>query len=1739
MGQEADVIKAAGGTNLSIDSVNVQNGGYTTLDTLTIRETASGQLEEGLSLVLELPNGFEWNPDLQHIDNGGTIGIIITPTGGNNTELEVEFNANSSNASQVVIDVTSESRTTGGGRGKGPGRVEISGLQLKPTTLDVPTIGQISNTGGTGPDKNYGDLSTAVGAIQEIIVESAADGSGQQISSQDILAGEPITGYAIGRDVGDNFVENIGLNDESDWNLINITGNVPQTALTPSADLKNATFSSQKTGTAQIQANYSNVSLTPSETITVLPRAADEMVINTQPSGTATAGDPFPTQPVIYLQDQFGNKVTTDNSTEVTVSISSGNGSLSGTLTQTASNGEITFTDLFATVAETITLQFENPEFSTVTSDQITINPASPSDLTYTQQPSNTAQGSNIDPAVELQLLDEFENIVTNSGTQVTINDESFLDSGTSDFTSDTDSDGIATFDGLNIASGASKGSVNLTAQFSGISSPVSSESFLIIAADELARFIITDTNGNDIGEQQAGSSFNITVTAKDGSKSDYTFSSDRTVEITSDGDIQKNGSSTSSFQITIPSGESSLNTDLTITSSGDTKIFADEGQDVSGTSNTFNVTPSSTIDETQSTITANPTLITADGNSTSTITVQLKDEFGNNLVSGGETVELTTTAGTFNGGVTTITANDEGDGTYTAVLISSTTAGETATISATVNSNDITDEATVNFEPGEVTSFTIALPQSNGSPATQTAGAPFEIDVHAVDDLGNTVTSFNGPVTFTSNSAISAGETATFSNGTLENYPITLTTAGANVTITVSGDNLYQVSGTSTSFEIVANQPDASTSQVTASPDILLSDGDSQSVITVTLRDEFQNQVFQQKAVSLNIAQLEENDGVSPDGDADATFTNGQQSISNLPFNSNQGIYRDTLTSTNTIELVEITGSFGSSPSTGISQTPTVDIVIPNTWEPGGGPSEFRSDWNNDDNWTSGVPDEDDYVVIPDNSDPVPELDLNVTLGSFQIGTGNSLTLYGGNAITVSGNLDLQGDLNIEENTELNVNGNLIGGGTFAGQSGTNIEVKGDISLTNFNTRTTGSEITLNGSDPQVITTPIFRAQSLNILNDVTATSGDLIDTANLLITEGNTFELAQDAGITLDNLENISGDGELILNNNTLVTRGDLSLLNIDTSEGTVIFGIRTDENFADYPDLEQQQIANLSEMQNAVINNTEGVRTFEDIIIEGDLTLENGELIISSGKSLIAPNQTYNNGSITIRRSISNNGWVMMGSPINVTFSDLFDGLVTQGMTNSDYPDKQPNLLYYYESAECTQDGDTVPCTDNQRWRTPDDINNNIHSSNTDSLGQGYFFYVFGDVDGDSDYNDSLPKTLSVSGEEYQQQSSTFDFTSVSYTASADTIESMVGWNLLSNPWAASLDWDDSEWTKTNVDNVIYIWDPSTNSYKTWNGIDGSLDNGLIKPFQAFWVKANGTNPNLTVDKSVKTTGGTYYGKSKKEPASIGFKLEADTLETETHITLTPDGSNAKDPRDAYRLLPFETETYLELYTTFDDGTELSINNLARSFGKEISIPMHVGGFNDGQPINGEYTLSWPTFGDVPDEWTIILQDKKTGEKINLRKNTFYSFNLSQSKAKSPISNTTENFQLVKNQRLDTKAKSQNKSNSDENRFVIHISPGADGADVPDEYSLGKNYPNPFSEQTTIEYNTPVEGEVQIHIYDILGRKVKTILNERRPADYHEIDWIPSQLASGVYIVVMRAGGKQFSKKLTYIK
>ncbi len=89
------------------------------------------------------------------------------------------------------------------------------------------------------------------------------------------------------------------------------------------------------------------------------------------------------------------------------------------------------------------------------------------------------------------------------------------------------------------------------------------------------------------------------------------------------------------------------------------------------------------------------------------------------------------------------------------------------------------------------------------------------------------------------------------------------------------------------------------------------------------------------------------------------------------------------------------------------------------------------------------------------------------------------------------------------------------------------------------------------------------------------------------------------------------------------------------------------------------------------------------------------------------------------------------------------------------------------------------------------------------------------------------------------------------------------------------------------------------------------------------------------------------------------------------------------------------------------------------------------------------------------------------------------------------------------------------------------------------LPTEYSLSQNYPNPFNPSTTIEFALPVAGDVKLVIYDILGRRVTTVVNEFREAGNYQVILDGSKLASGMYIYQIAAGNYIQTKKMMMVK
>ncbi len=86
------------------------------------------------------------------------------------------------------------------------------------------------------------------------------------------------------------------------------------------------------------------------------------------------------------------------------------------------------------------------------------------------------------------------------------------------------------------------------------------------------------------------------------------------------------------------------------------------------------------------------------------------------------------------------------------------------------------------------------------------------------------------------------------------------------------------------------------------------------------------------------------------------------------------------------------------------------------------------------------------------------------------------------------------------------------------------------------------------------------------------------------------------------------------------------------------------------------------------------------------------------------------------------------------------------------------------------------------------------------------------------------------------------------------------------------------------------------------------------------------------------------------------------------------------------------------------------------------------------------------------------------------------------------------------------------------------------------LPTSFEMEQNYPNPFNPATVLKYALPEETHVKISIYDILGRKAATLVNERQPAGYYNVIWDASDKTSGIYFA--RLETEEFSRSIKMI-
>jgi hypothetical protein len=472
-----------------------------------------------------------------------------------------------------------------------------------------------------------------------------------------------------------------------------------------------------------------------SNNVVISPAAATQLVIQTQPSATATAGVAFSTQPVVYVEDQYSNLETSDNATQVTVALNSGTGPLLGTTTVTVSGGIATFTNLSDNVAETISLQFtSSPVLTAATSSNVVISPAAASQLVINTQPSPTATAGvafATQPLVYIE--DAYGNLITGDNTtQVTAASLPVGSGPLQGTTTVTASGGIATFTDL-----ADNKAETVSLQFS--SSPA----------------LATATSNNIVISPAAATQLAIHTQPSPGATAGVAFSPQPVVYIEDQYGNLETGDSTTQVSVSLNSGTGPLHGTTTITVSGGIAAFTNLSDNLAetislqftsspiltaATSNNIVISPASAS---QLVIHTQPSPTATAGVALATQPViYLEDQYGN-LETGDNTTHVTAaTLPVGSGplqGTTTVTAS----GGIAAFTNLADNKAETISLRFT-SAPSLTSAASNNIvvSPAAASQLTVATQPS----PTATAGVAFATQpvVYVEDQYGNLITGDN-----------------------------------------------------------------------------------------------------------------------------------------------------------------------------------------------------------------------------------------------------------------------------------------------------------------------------------------------------------------------------------------------------------------------------------------------------------------------------------------------------------------------------------------------------------------------------------------------------------------------------------------------------------------------------------------------------------------------------------------------------------------------------------------------------------------------------------------------------------------------------------------------------------------------------------------------------------------------------------------------------------------------------------
>lgn len=696
----------------------------------------------------------------------------------------------------------------------------------------------------------------------------------------------------------------------------------------------------------------------------------------------------------------------------------------------------------------------------------------------------------------------------------------------------------------------------------------------------------------------------------------------------------------------------------------------------------------------------------------------------------------------------------------------------------------------------------------------------------------------------------------------------------------------------------------------------------------------------------------------------------------------------------------------------------------------------------------------------------------LNLSYGNLKL-TGTGTKSFQGNTTTILGNLTLS-------NTQLN---------GLSSSPFSTIDLKGDLTYVGTVTPPAdANSITLRTTGAAGGTQTITGAGNTVRWFRIQATTANTI----LLSTTGGSSELL---------LGNATSGGLILIASSTLNMNGnDLTFFPggstaFNLSSGTISVSPTTDFT------LNKTNSGSLGTINFTPGSNTMGSLTLNhtgsptntltignDVVLQGDLTISAGQLIVGASDKFTLNGNLTNNGTLTLE----NNATIVQGA--SSTYAGTGTVQVKQTITGGNNG-SSPNGRFWYlgspVSGGLSSILDAAGANIVKYWDEQSASWIEI-TDNTSALTVGRGHYLRSNTPGTHD--------LTFTGGSLNNGAYNFNLTANG--------SSFNGFNLVSNPYASYLKWDDV--TKTNVGSTI--WYRTSNGannmvFDTYNsnGNVGTSNNGngtvsqFIPPMQAFWVRVEGsstgsiTMDNLDRSHHISGMQGMHSMDSKLMFANLS--LEKDSLRDQAIVYCSYETTDAQDAFDSEKMIQAGTP---QLYSKI--GDKKMVINAKNFMQRNEATPLYMNIHNAGTHTIklGEFNS---TFGSI---W---LEDKTTQQFQNLLINDTYTF---ESQVGQDIARFVLHFGYPNQIYGSTEATDQPNNNPDEVINWADVSVGTSGSKV---IELTAN----LNETEALQTKT-------MAIFDMTGRQVLTQSFESGNTQVY----IPN--ANGVYLVQVQIGNTQ---------